>query len=527
MLNSKQILFSLAIFLWAFSIEAQNKPSAATPSSANDLFKYTNYTEALKEYQQLLKSDPKNEKYNYRIGYCYLMTNISKAKAVPYLEIASRSEDADPDVLFDLGRAYHVAYRFDDAIKAYTKFKTSGKGSAQNKSRVDKYIQYSYNAKELVKYPLNVTFTNLGKDVNSISADYCPYVPADESFLIYNSRRKETGTPFKNGNFTSVVFISVVKDGKFTKGKPIGTPISSGIGDDEIVGLSSKGDVLLMMYSNNIDFATLNISYSEKAQRFEKTQRLPDAINTGGHEFAGSISPDGNTIYFVSNRPGGYGGGDLYVTKKLPNGNWGPAQNLGPEINTADEEDYPNISPDGKTLFFSSNGRSSMGGFDIFTAAYVDSTNTWKNVKNFGYPVNTPEDDRNLRLSIDGRHGYIAAVREGGLGDLDIYRVDFNDIEQKLALRLGTIASTDTTKKINFSDAFITVTNSETNEVFGNYLANPNTGRYVIILPVGEYVLSVEASGFKPYEEKLIVEEKVSIRQETNKNIVLVPEGKK
>lgn len=499
---------------------AQNEKISA--SSANDKFKTYNYTGALKEYLELLKQEPKNEKYNYRAGFCYLMVNINKAKAVPYLEIASRSEKSDPDVWFHLGRAYHVAARFDDAIKAYEKFKTQNNGSTEAKKKVDKYLQYAFNAKELIKYPLNVTFTNLGKDVNSPYADYAPYVPADEKFIVYNSRRKETGTPFRNGAYTSAVFISKVENGVFTKGKPIGTPIKSGtIGDDEVVGLSSNGDMLLMMYSNEKDFASLDISLANAPMKFEKTQRLPETINSGGQEFAGAITTDGSTLYFVSNRPGGYGGGDIYVAKKLPNGNWGPAQNLGPEINTPDEEDYPNISADGKNLLFSSNGRSSMGGFDIFTANWNDSLKKWTGIKNFGYPINTPDDDRNLRLSQDGRHGYIASLKEGGFGDLDIYRVDFNDVEPNLTLRLGKIMAADSTKKLNYANVFITVTDNATNEIFGNYIPNPTSGKYVIILPAGEYTLTAESDEAGVYEEKIAVLEYVSGRQEIYKNIVL------
>ena len=214
----------------------------------------------------------------------------------------------------------------------------------------------------------------------------------------------------------------------------------------------------------------------------------------------------------------------MYCVRKLPDGSWSPAQNLGPEINTEADEDFPNISHDGKTLYFSSNGRSSMGGFDIFKAIWDEENVKWVNVKNIGYPLNTTDDDMNLRLSSNGRHGYIAAVRDGGFGDLDIYRLDFNNIDANLSMISGKISSADSvTKKISYADIFITVTDNSTKDVFGNYVPNPHSGKYVIILPSGDYTMSIEHPGFQTYEEKINVAEKVSIRQEITKNIIIYP----
>ena len=160
-------------------------PAKGDASVADEMFANFNYTEALKNYLALLKKEPKNDKYNLRAGECYLFSNINKAKAVSYLEMAQKSDKPDHDLLYFLGRAYHYAYRFDDAIKAFTKYKEQGKGSADYRKQVDRYIQYCQNAKELVKFPLKVTFNNLGKNVNSPYADYQAFVPEDESFLVF------------------------------------------------------------------------------------------------------------------------------------------------------------------------------------------------------------------------------------------------------------------------------------------------------------------------------------------------------
>ncbi|MGZ6540330.1 MAG: TolB family protein, partial [Bacteroidia bacterium] len=267
---------------------------------------------------------------------------------------------------------------------------------------------------------------------------------------------------------------------------------------------------------------------TDKNKSFKPAEKLDATINSPkAEEIAACISSDGSKIYFASNREGGKGGTDLYVSQKLPNGNWGPPQNLGPDINTPFDEDFPNVSADGKVLYFSSNGHTSMGGYDIFKAEFNTEINQFANPKNVGYPINTPEDNYNFRISSNGRFGYIAALRDGGLGDLDIYRVTLNEVEPNYSVLKGSITSADSTQKLNFADVFITVTDSKTQEVVGTYLPNQNTGRYVMVLAPGNYEMSMEANGFQPVSEKIAILDKSSFKFEIDKDIQLKPEGYK
>jgi hypothetical protein len=168
-----------------------------------------------------------------------------------------------------------------------------------------------------------------------------------------------------------------------------------------------------------------------------------------------------------------------------------------------------------------------MGGYDIFKAELNVETNQYSNPKNMGYPLNTPEDNFNFRVSSNGRFGYISALRDGGLGDLDIYRVTFNEVEPQYSVVNGNVASADSTQKLNFTDVFITVTDTKTQEIVGNYLPNPNSGRYVMVLAPGNYEINVEANGFTPITEKVTILDKSSFKFEINKDIKLKPEGYK
>jgi hypothetical protein len=455
-----------------------------------------------------------------------LNTDIDKTKAAQYLEKV-KDKNAEPDTKYLLGRAYQYAYKFDDATKMLNEFKQEGKGKSENLKDVELEVQYCMNAKELMKYPVNVSFENLGKNINSEYPDYFPFVPADESFLIFNSKRPESGAfQYPDGGWSSTIYFSKVKDGQYSKAKALGRVINSQEGEEEAVGLSASGEYLLLYFDNLQGSGDIFISKADKQKNFKEPAILDEQINSQrGQEIAASITADGNTIYFASTRSGGLGGSDIYACRRLPNGSWGPAQNLGPEVNTQYNEDFPNISPDGQTLYFSSMGHTSMGGYDIFYAKYNDKTNLFSDAKNLGYPINSPQDDMNFRVSANGKYGYISARRKDGFGDLDIYRLDFLDVDPDYTVITGKVRSTDVSKPVDSVHVFISVTDMSTGDEFGSYMPNPNSGRYVIILPPGKFKINTEIPGYNPYSEKIEVLGKSSFKPLVEKNIMLVPEG--
>nr|MBA3970678.1 PD40 domain-containing protein [Bacteroidota bacterium] len=358
--------------------------------------------------------------------------------------------------------------------------------------------------------------------------DYYPFVPSDESFIIFNSRRPDEGATVAkdDGTYPAAIYISKVIDGAFVKSKNIGPPIAKKDGEQEIIGLSATGEIMLLYYTNLKGVGDIYSTSADKNKSFKPADKLDQNINSAkAEEIAACISTDGTILYFASNREGGKGGTDLYFSRKLPNGTWGPPQNMGAEINTSSDEDFPNVSADGKVIYFSSNGHTTMGGYDIFKAEMNAETKLFSNPKNVGYPINTPEDNYNFRISSNGRFGYISALRDGGLGDLDIYRVTLNEVEPQYSVINGNISSADSTQKLNFSDVFITVTDNKTQEVVGTYLPNPNSGRYVIVLAPGTYQMSVEANGFQTVAEKVTVLDKSSFKFEISKDLHLKPEG--
>ncbi|MBL4593349.1 MAG: tetratricopeptide repeat protein, partial [Flavobacteriales bacterium] len=286
-------LFSISLLsslmLMSCVLFSQNK---ATSKLANEFFNDGNFRAALDEYMELLDENPENLKSNYRAGVCYLNTNIDKSNAIPYLEKVVAAEGADPNTYYLLGRAYHFAYRFPKAIKMYEKFKELKKGNNENLQDVEKQIEYSYNAIEIMKFPLDVTFENMGPVINSTSPDYYPFVPLNESYLIYNTKRDDGSNQLPDGSYNSEIYISKVKNGKYSNARKLDQNVNTLNGSEEIIGLSADGKHLLFYYENEEHYGDLFIA-DYKNDNVKNIVKLPKVINSKSHEIAASISKFG------------------------------------------------------------------------------------------------------------------------------------------------------------------------------------------------------------------------------------------
>ncbi len=512
-----RLLFIAFILFSQSLLHAQAPRAGATvePEDAAEHFSHGNYVMALPAYLTLLKKEPKNVEYNYRIGICYLKTNGNKKLAIPYLEMVTKQAKFEYNAWLYLGQAYHSAMRFDEAYNAYKKYQE--KASDKEKLKVAHYMEQCQYGKALVKLPLNVTFENLGKDVNSEFPDYYPYVTSDESMLVYTSRRKGNmgaSTVEMDGYYASDIWMSKTLNGVFQKTKNAG-PAVNGNFDDQAVGLSADGK-WMTVYVDNIDVAG-DLYFSANNRSFAKSERMEDNINNG-FETAGSLSPDGNIFFFASKRDGTKGETDIWMVRKLPNGKWSMATNI-EALNTPYREDFPFMSPDGKTMYFSSEGHNSMGGLDLFMSTWNEEENTWSTPKNVGYPINTPDDNYTICFTENNRIAYVSMAREGGLGDLDIWRVVFNEVqENSFTVVTGQLSGADTA---SFSETVITVSNAKTQEEVGVYKPNPRTGRYVLALPPGKYIITIDSPGCKPFVDTIFVFD-VGAIPEMKKDVLLI-----
>lgn len=434
-------IVSFFLFVIATQIVAQQKTTEPpTNKEAKDNFNLGNYQSALKEYLALLKDDPQNPMYNYRAGYCYLNTYIDKSKAVKHLEAAAKSPEFEKEATFQLGKAHQQLYRFDKAIELFKQYKElMGNKPESEMAIADREIEICNNAKDLVKFPVVAEFENLGKNVNSEYADYYPLVTGDESEMFFTTRRKGTtgGFQITNDLYTSDIFRSSSKGDDWSKAKSAGVSFNTP-GEDEATSMTADGKYVIIYTETEMEVGDIMISI-KSGKAYQQRFPLEKGINTERMEAAGSVTGDGNTIVFSSDRAGGQGEFDIYITKRLPTGAWGEPFNLGPNVNTEFIEDFPMISDDGKVLYFCSQGHITMGGFDVFKSTYDEEKNEWSKAVNIGYPLNTPDDNMTISFTSDRRHAYLSAFREKGYGDLDIYRVTFNNIEPKYTVIKGNV----------------------------------------------------------------------------------------
>lgn len=518
-LFSKYQLIAFSVFAFCnFTMLAQSSDKP-TP---DELFEAGDYVSALKEYEKLEKKIPTSPEIKRRLADCYLFLHGDKSKAIPYLEYFYEKDKEDTSVSLKLGRAYQFTYKFPEAIACYTKYRA--KASPAKKAVVDRYIETCENAKELMKHPVSVKFENLGPEVNTKFADYYPFVTTDHKTLYFTTRREETMGSFKSvlGYFTSDIFFSTVEKGQWTKAKSMG-PIINTAEDEECTGITPDGkNMIIYVDREEMPSDLLHTEITAKSRTFTRPTPFNEPVNTKNLELEGFYTPDANTLYFVSDRKNGQGGADIYVTHRLPNGEWGIPKNLGPTINTTYDEGFPVISNDEQILYFASKGHTGMGGYDIFKSKWDSVSQQWQSPINIGYPVNTTDDDLMFSLTGKGRDGYLSAWRKEGLGDLDIYKVIFTEVEQPLTAIHGTVQSTDTTKKE--IDAYITITNPKTKEELDAKNVNPKTGRYVFIVEPGKYIINITGKGFKPLQQEITIYDKADFTSETEYNFKLLPD---
>lgn len=481
-------------------------------------------------FLECFRMDSTNANVNYKLGVLYLRSGDEKFRAEEFLKRAVQNtskkyvedepaEKKAPEIAnYYYAQALHFNHKFDPAIEYYNKFKEILAGRDKVLlMELAQLTEMSYNAIEFTKKPITCFITNLGDSVNSPFPDYSPVITADESYIYFTSRRPGMGglnNRELDGSFLEDIWYCKKKpDGSWTTAAPIGPPVNS-MEHEATVGLSADG-YLMLIYKDEMGDGNIFLSeYTGKdwtaPDKIDATNTIPTDINTKSWEPSACVTPDGNTLYFVSDRKGGYGGRDIYRVKRLPNGNWSMAQNLGPVINTPFDEDAPFMHPDNKTLFFSSKGHKSMGGFDIFYAQLFDTA--WGPPTNLGYPANTTDDDIFYVTSADGKRGYYASAQKDGKGEKDIYMITFeNSVVEPIVLMKGFITLDGKADSIPPS-VRITVRDAETGEEISMIKPNPVTGKYVIILNPGDkamtYAITYEADSLQPIVETITVDPK-------------------
>ena len=488
--------------------------------------------DAIQDLELYFKNDSTNSNVNYLLGVCYTKTDPTRLKALHYLlhvteinpaydNASVKERKASPEAYWLMALAQYKNSLFEDALVSLEKYKEFIVSDPEKNKDAEKMILRSKNAIELIKTPVKINLINLGKVINSEFDDHSPVFNIDETVMVFTSKRKGSTGNFKTSDkqyFEDIYICRKASNGEWSAPEKISENINS-MEHEASVALSADGNDLII-YKDDVGDGNLYVSHFNGTE-WSKPEKLSNNVNSTFDESHASISSDGSTLYFSSNRPGGFGGYDLYISKRLPNGDWSLAQNAGSSINTEFDESGPFIHPDGSTLYFSSKGHNSMGGYDLFFTILKDN-GTFSRPENMGYPINSIDDDVFYVLSADGKRAYYSTQQPDGIGGKDIYLMDLLSLpERALVVVTGFIRE----KKSNnvVKDLVLKINDIKTGSLIGEFKPNKQTGKYTIVVPKSkEYTLSSEGSKYKFPTEPLTIPENSSFYY-LQKPIVLDP----
>ena len=408
---------------------------------------------------KLLELKPNNSNYNYRKGLLLLNSNLDYKNAINHFEKALPQADKDfdlfsitdttcsNDIYYYLANCYHLDGQIKKAREYYTIVSNFNDKNSDLVKKSLLNIKQCDIAAKLLENKKNTTINNLGKIINSDFPEYSPVISLDGQALYFTSRRPWANRETEKyrdlllHNYPEDIYVSYKEKSKDIKwSKPTKLSFCEAERNEATIAVSPD-ERRIFVYQDNVGKG--DIFYSDlKTNSFDQVKQLETKdVNSKYWETHITATIDGLNMYFVSDRPGGFGGRDIYKITKLPDGTWSEPKNLGSAINTAYDEDSPFIGADNKTLYFSSNGEQSMGGFDIFLSVR-DEENNWSQAINLGYPINSFSDDIFYTTTVDGTRGYFSSFREGGQGEKDIYEIQNDELGFKnIAALKGVIKS--------------------------------------------------------------------------------------
>jgi outer membrane protein OmpA-like peptidoglycan-associated protein len=503
----KKVFLSVFVFLYLLNLDTfgqKNIESKKMVTKAQKFYKMGDWEDALKYFLLADSLEKENAFINYNIGLCYAQKK-EYAQSLPYFETAKVKGNLAPDLEYHLGKALHQNHQFESALQAFNNYKSKLHHHDKKAHELDKLIDNCKNGIVLINKPVEVSISNLGPQINSKYADFSPAINADESAIAFTSRRENTTggqlDPQDNHYFEDIYYATKTNN-IWQAAEGVGNEINTN-NHDACVGLSASGQEMIVYKTTSAENGDLFISRLI-GQTWGKPEDLGSHINSKYWEPSASLLSDGKTIFFTSNRPGGYGGTDIYMSRKDDKGVFGQAILLGAEVNTPYDENSPFIHADGKTLYFSSNGHKSIGGFDIFaTTVDIKTGEITSRSENLGYPINTANDDVFFVWSADSKRAYFSSVRAGGLGEKDIYVLERKNQEAALVVYKGKVLDCDNKTPLYSK---IVVTDNSTGQMVGIFHTNTKTGEYLIVLPAEVNYgiqVEVESPGYLFYSKNI------------------------
>lgn len=537
-----RLLLIVVVFATAgLRLRAQSGSEKSMIEHADILFAQREYEQAFSYYMKLKDLHPENTIYAFRAGVCCIYTSDPEQG----LTLIKSSYDKDPtipNINFFLGRAYLLNDQYDDATLQFN-LQIAKEADENERLRLDQYVVNCQAAKDIATRPSNNTVKNGGRPLNSPGDEFAPILFNNDSTVLFTYKGSEStggknytfGRSDSAGYYCEDIFQSnLTRMGWF---EPQGLSMNlNSVKHDAATALSSDGKLLFIYRNSGKDGG--DIYMSRKAQNeWTSPVKIPGDVNKpDSWEGSVTISKDGHTMYFASDRIGGFGGKDIYKATLINDSVWGNVTNLGLNVNSPLDDDAPFLMADGMTLYFSSRGHNAMGGYDIFFSTRGGDMISWELAQNMGVPVNSSADDIYYQPTEDGFHAVFASNRKGGNGMMDIYFADPGVPAKEMVTIQGTVTLDG--KPVG---ATVTVAYNNKSDVQGDYSASTENGKYSINLPNGEnyklyfivsdqeeYTRTFDATEIKSYTKKEInVEFFTDTTKKAKMDIVMVDQTKK
>lgn len=521
---NKSLLCVLFFFLSVLVFGQKSKKGNVFSNAADETKLFTarqklyagEYLSALNMFRVVEKDNPGNAAVKYYIGLCHFhLGQIPDAKKSLKSAVAIGGQ-VKPETHFLLGKIYQSEDSVELAIREFSVYKAAPSKDKETEEDADTYLRQCENAKTLMAAPVPVTISNLGAEINSKYDDKNPCITADGQRLVFTTRRPETtNDPLDidgDGKYFENIYTATLDSatGQFGKAAGVSRAINTKA-HAAVTSISPDGKQIFIYYNDIHDASKRggNIFVSKVVNGKWKTpESLGKPINSSYWEGGVCISPDGKRYFFSSERKGGYGGSDIWMVEKKNKKEWGQPVNLGPEINTPYDEGGMFLAPDGKTLFFCSNGPNSMGSYDVFKTVYEKGK--WSAPANLGYPINSSGKEGQLTISADARYAYISSDRKGGFGENDIYRIDLGEFAileadgkkktgNELSILKGTIR--EGFEGYGMPDVEIILKDEQDQQIAST--STNESGEYFFTLRSGTYLLLVRKKGFAEIRETI------------------------
>ena len=521
------LLLLSSIGAWAQSNAVASAKEKLKEYQAREAFYNGDFSNALKQFKLLQSQYPQDANVAYWVGESYFNLNDFESAKVAFEKAISIKPLLNANLYLDLGKSYLSLAQVEPAIKAFNQFTAlAGTGKEYKESDVAHYIGQCNVAKELMAHPVNVKISNLGEKINSIYDDKRPSLTADGKKMIFTSRRPKDKNSRIDREGDGKYFEDIYFSNWDSVGKTWSAPelLPGGINTeyhDAACSISPDGKQIFV-YKNDPKLAKggdIWVSKLNASGKWGAARPITAPVNTSYWEDGACLSPDGNTLYFISEMQikGAQGKGDIYYcTKDTKTGVWNNPVNIGPAINTPYDEGGVFAAADGKTLFFCSEGHNSMGSYDIFKTVYENGK--WSTPMNVGYPINTTGAEKSFILTTDGKVGYLASDRTGGYGERDIYAVDLSNYPLLTHAEAAVSASTGAPQSAIFKGAVISsdgakgvganiqILNNQQEKVGETRSNEEDGGAFFTTLFTNQvYTVVVEHDGFEIYKENIFI----------------------